>query len=61
MARTAAKETKADLEYRLTRLHTDYLAIKAKNTKLIAYLHANGHDVKEILREVEVDKEMELF
>lgn len=51
MAKKSAKETIADVEYRLTRLHTDYLAIKAKNTKLIAYLHANGHDVDAILKQ----------
>ena len=56
MAKKSLKKSVDDVEARLKALHTDYLSLKRKNTKLVAWIHSHGGDVKEILREVVIEK-----
>ena len=49
MAKQSLKAQIAEMEYRLSRVNEDYLSLKQKNTKLTAWVHEHGGNVKEIL------------
>ena len=51
MAKKSLKKSIEEVEHRMSLLHDDYLALKRKNTKLVAFLHSKGFDVDKILRE----------
>ena len=61
MPKKSLKKSIEEVETRMSLLHDDYLALKRKNTKLVAWIHTHGGDVQEILREPDRKEQHPLY